>query len=327
MIDIFGLLEQKGYEVKQNSSDPDEFRICCPFCSSRGHSDDDEYKCGFNIRNGLGHCFKCKWSSRSALLTIIHWLTGVKPHWSEVSAVPFTHKTRTAPEPPKFPPDWTLLKDVDDWDPWWGPPRRYIMRRGVTQRQLRIHEIGATREHGKMDRRVVFPVRDEKGKLAGFVGRDWTGEVAKQYRFMNSIGNKVAYNIRLDYPMKRKMVIVCEGIVKALALERATDFQICCAASLGGSSTDIQMAQYKLFDEVVLFPDPDVPGMSGYIGTIRKLTPLTKRVTMIWPWPRKQADEMTTEKILTYLENRRIITDKLVAVLREQIERRTEEQA
>ena len=186
-------------------------------------------------------------------------------------------------------------------DPLWGPPRRYIMKRGVTQKQLRIHEVGATRDDDYYRCRVVFPVRYGK-MLCGFVGRDWTNEQEPKYK--NSRGVKAVYNLRTDYPQGTKMVILFEGVLKALAAERAFDYQICCASSLGYAVTPEQTVELKQFDEVVLFPDPDVPGMKGFLGAAENIGPLVKKVTMVRPWPSKQADDMTSEEILAVVENR-----------------------
>jgi len=316
MIDFFSQLRLHGMDVRQHTSDPDEYKINCPFCLERGRGRDFGYRLGFNIKSGLGHCFRCNWSSRKALVEILRATGSVGSYIDEVRATDFTGETRERPKPVKFPTDWTLLKNVDDDDPLWGPPRRYIMRRGVTQKQLRIHEVGATRDDDYYRCRVVFPVRQGK-MLCGFVGRDWTGE--NQMKYKNSRGVKVVYNLRKDYPEGTKRVILFEGVLKALAGERALAYTVCCAASLGNAVTPGQTLELKEFDEVVLFPDPDLPGIIGFMDCAENMEHLVKRVSMVWPWPKKQADEMSQNEILEVIENRRWVSPVLRLKIRSEM--------
>lgn len=319
MIDLFTWLKQKGVEVRQHASAEGEYKICCPFCVGRSRGPDFRFRLGFNINSGLGHCFRCNWNSRKALLEIMRFFGASGTQLDEIRATPFTQQTRERPKPVKFPSDWTLLQDVDDYDPLWGPQRRYIMKRGVTQKQLKVHEVGATREDSFYYGRVVFPVRYHR-MLCGFVGRDWTGESPVKYK--NSVGDKYVYNVRYKYPEGKKRIIVCEGVLKALAVERATDYQICCAASLGNSMTPLQTRQMMPFEEVILFPDPDIQGMLGYLSINQHLQPLVKNVTMVWPWPEKQADDMSREEIMELLNNRRWFSPLLRLQIRSQMEKR-----
>lgn len=320
MVDFFGILERNGLEVRRHSSDRNEFKICCPYCPEKGRGLDFGFRLGFNIESGLGHCFRCGWSSRKALIEILRKVDSKDFELAEISTQYFSGETRERPKPVKWPGDWTLLKDVEDYDPLWGPPKRYIEKRGVTRKQLRIHEVGATREDNFYLGRVVFPCRDEKGKLCGFVGRDWTGESPLKY--LNSRGNKIAYNVRHDYPQRDERIIVCEGVLKALAVERATEYKVCCASTLGNSITDTQVNQFKVFGEIVLFPDPDVMGMLGYLGVADNLQPVVRKLTMVWPWPEKQADELEPGEILELLENRRWVSPVVRLRLRSEMRRR-----
>lgn len=304
MIDFFTQLALKGIEVREHTTVPDEFKICCIFCLERNHGQDFKFKLGFNVKSGLGHCFRCGWSSKKALLEILR-AVGAE-HFGEIRAEAFTQKTRERPDPVHFPKGFEKLKDVAEDDPLFGPARRYVRRRGITPRQLVMHEIGATVADPEFHHRIVFPVRYDR-LLAGMVGRDWTGRSFLPY--YNSVGNKCAYNVHPEkYEMGTKIIIVSEGVPKALAIERATQYKMVSAATLGNSVTSIQSNQFKQFDEVVLFVDPDVAGMTGYLSVAENLQPLVKKVSMVWPWPEMQADELQDNEIKEFIEARREVT-------------------
>jgi hypothetical protein len=157
--------------------------------------------------------------------------------------------------------------------------------------------------------------------LAGMVGRDWTD--TSSMRYLNTTGNKCAYNVHPEkYPMGRKIIVVAEGITKALAIERATGYQMVCSATLGNSITAIISNQLKEFEEVILFPDPNVAGMVGYLGVADNLQPLTKRVTMVWPWPEMQADEMASTEIMEFIEGRQLVNPILRMKIKSQMRER-----
>lgn len=320
MIDFFTQLSLKGVEVKPHSSVADEFKICCLYCHERNPSfgQDFKFKLGFNIRSGLGHCFRCGWSSKKALLDILRKVGSES--FGEISTIGFTGETRTRPEPVTFPEGFHKLKDISEDHIVFGVARRYLRKRGVTPRQLQMHEIGATVLDKVYHHRIVFPVRYGK-LLAGMVGRDWTGNSFLRYR--NSEGNKCAYNVHPEkYEMGMDVVVVSEGVLKALAIERATHYKMVSASTLGNSITAIQSNQLKEFKEVVLFPDQNVAGMAGYLAVADNLQPLVKKVSMVWPWPEKQADELEDEEIRYLLHNRVEVTPILRMKLRRQMRER-----
>ena len=320
MIDILELLQQQGIEVRQNSSNENEYTMCCMFCGDMGHGPDEKFRLGFNIESGLGHCFNCGWSSRKVLVEIARKLEVGGSELDEIRALPTTRETRTRPKVVELPEGTNFLTDIEWDDPWWEPALKYIRKRGITERQVREKEIAATvgcRDF-RYRYRIIFPVKYE-GELAGFVARDYTGR--KDYRYLNAVGTKVLYNAQADlYPTR--LAILSEGIVKALAIERATRHMLCSAATLGNSLSDIMSNQLRPFEEVVVFPDPDRPGMEGFLGVAANLVPVVKRVTMIWPWPHAQADDMAPNSIRELIRGRRLYTPALEMEIQQEMWRR-----
>lgn len=300
-MDIVTELSSKGIEVRQNSSNPDEINICCPFCVEMGESPDYKFRCGINLESGLGHCFNCGWSSRKAVYELIR-VMGMAELVDQIKVQQFTGKTRTRPKNPKLPEGYVPLWEIEDWDPELARAAQYIRTRGIPESQIRKYEIGATPNTG-MDgsQRIIFPIRLEGGTLAGWTGRDYTGY--KSARYKNMEGTKDMFNARPDlYPTK--LAILSEGIIKALAIERAISDRLCSIAVNGSSISDEQSLQLVKFQEIVVFGDPGGPGVRGMLGIAGSLTTVVARVSIAWPWPDKQADEMTGKEIRARLRSR-----------------------
>lgn len=318
MVDFFEQLALKGIEVREHTTEVDEFKICCLFCQDRQQGKDFKFKLGFNVRSGLGHCFKCGWSSRKVLLDILRKIGSES--FGEIKAESFTGKSRERPENVELPEGYERLKNVASNDPLLGPARRYVRKRGITPRQLSMHEIGATATDPWLHHRIIFPVRYGK-LLAGIVARDWTG--TSKLRYINTTGNKVLYNVHPDrYEKGRSIIVVAEGIPKALAIERATEYRLVSSATMGNHVTSIQSNQLKMFDEVVFFPDPDVQGMTGYLSAADNIQPLVKKVSIVWPWPNEQADDMSDAEIREVLEGRQVVTPLLRMKIKTQMRER-----
>jgi DNA primase len=100
-------------------------------------------------------------------------------------------------------------------------------RRGVTPDELRAVDLAQFTRHGSLidtlRDRVVFPVRGRDGRIAGFIGRDVTGDPrAPKYRnpahtpvFDKSL---ILYRPTLTTPHPEATVVVVEGPLDALAI-------------------------------------------------------------------------------------------------------------
>lgn len=303
MFDVVIELESRGVSVRRNSSREAEFLICCPFCVDANLGPDESFHLGFNILSGKGHCFRCGWKSGAALLHILRRLRIGGSY--DPAQVFYTPEEKEKSEPVRLPVGFEALAELGADDVVFSQAVKYAVRRGITRRQLMEKEIGATITDDRYRYRLIFPVKDAANDLVGFVGRDWTGHHPAKY--MNSMGTtKSVYNARPDkYPCQ--IIVLSEGVTKSLAIERALDYEFCSAASLGNSLTDNQIQQLKDFDEVVLFPDPDKAGMHGYLEMAANLAGI-KKTTMAWPWPKKQADDLTGKEVLEHLKARKKYT-------------------
>src|SRR6266566_501314 len=305
-MNVFDLLMSRGLEVRQSSADDNEYRICCLFCTDMGESPDEKFRCGFNISSGLGHCFNCNWSSRKAILEIVRKLGASDFDLEQVQQTSFTRETRRRSAKVELPDGFELLWKLkrerlarEAWD--------YVRERGITEEQLEKYEIGIAPYDYRFRDRIIFPVRDSEGKLLGFVGRDYTGK--RKPKYLNSQGLKFVYNAN-SKKYKSGWIVLSEGIFKSLAIERATHGKICSAALLGSGATNTQWAEISDFKEVILFPDPDRAGVRGFLGVASYLVSHMK-VSVAFPWPVKQADEMIPAEIRVAILNRRVYSPLL----------------
>jgi hypothetical protein len=287
-------LRAVGLEIHISSSDDNEMKICCPFCVEMGTSPDYRFRCGINLQSGLGHCYNCGWSSKKGFLELIRIFGFSGDLANDIRGTNFTRQTRKRAEPVIMPEGYQLLHEVDLKDEEFGPALKLCFSRGITREQLKRHKIGATIADAKYGYRVIFPIWDQEGLLLGLIGRDWTGQQALKYK--NSTGTKSTWNGK-PYAYPKRLVIISEGIFKALAIERAIDNKFCSASVMGNAITDTQVVQIHGFQEALLFPDPDKAGMTGFLNVAANLRSQFKRVSMAWPWPKKQADELTRAEI------------------------------
>lgn len=290
---LLDVLRSRGVEVRKGRGG--ELTLCCPFCIDRGESQDTRFRLGVNQRTGAAHCYNCGWASKSEGPK---WILIKLGHRSELEQIGYhldPAPEEKPPEPVVLPDGFELLHACDRSDYWARRAYRYIRKRGVSKKQLRQKLIGYTMT-GRFAYRIVFPVLD-KGNLVMVVARDFTGQAKAKY--LNSVGDKYLYNIQ---PADRnresgRSVILSEGILKALKLERLTP--IASASVLGHNLTDIQLNQLKeaKYRTVILWPDPDRPGVVGVTEMASLLIDNGFRVKTLWPLPKAQADELADETV------------------------------
>lgn len=289
-MDFRAALTSRGLEYRDNASRRDEIWICCPYCIERSEGNDNRFRLGVNVVNGKGHCFNCDWRSREAVKNLVTKLIlGSVDNSAEPQVL-----IEDDVEPVKLPEDfWPLWKT--DHDPDFAKVRRYILDRGVTMTQLKRHRVGFCLT-GRYAYRVVFPVR-VLGDLVGLVGRDYTGR--QQPKYLNSTGTKVIYNLPKEPP---DSIVLSEGIIKCLALERTLDLPS--ASLLGHDLTAKQEMMLSDTKTVYLWPDPDPVGMSGFLKVADTLR-ATHDVRLPWPPPDRQADELNGNQITRIFDDMR----------------------
>ncbi|KKL21515.1 hypothetical protein LCGC14_2444690 [marine sediment metagenome] len=298
-------LKRQGYEVRQHGSDTNEIRVCCMFCQQLGHGQDFRFRLGINLKTGQAHCFRCHWKTRD-IYRLIEKQMGRRVR--QPDSVYEAKKTEDAQV--VLPEGFELFFSIDNQE---GAIRTkaldYLHSRGVTDEQIERHHIGFC-SVGRYAWRIVFPIY-HRDKLFTFIGRDFTGR--QEPKFLNRKGAKPLWTSEehgQGMPLD-STVILYEGIFKALAGERCRFFTlgpVIHAATLGSQITDLQLAQLcpQVVKEIVLFPDPDRPGLNGFLKAGRALMAkhYSSGVSVVWPLPQREADEMSGDEVRRCIEGR-----------------------
>lgn len=320
-MDLRIALQSRGVQVIQSPTDHNEIRFNCLFCVERGYTQDFKQRLGINVVKNYGNCFNCGWKSRKAVSIIAKKLS-----LGEIDAR--FQEDQTEPEKVKLPEDFELLAGRLD-SKWKRKAFNYLRDRNVTRSQMVKHKIGFSLS-GRFRYRIIFPVyvpyeglKGKKNKLEGIVARSF---VNKEPRYLNSRGIKSVYNlpdesVRYAYRVGKglkQILVISEGILKCLAIERA--LPVNSIALLGHTMTERQedLIGPDRWDEIVLFPDPDIQGARGFIKVGERLSlkagndDLSMKLSVVWPIPKKQADEMTVEEIKSCFRNREPYTENFV---------------
>jgi 5S rRNA maturation endonuclease (ribonuclease M5) len=260
-------LEAAGIEVRSGAS-AEEIWMCCPFCQERGESPDGRFRLGVNLRSGKAQCFNCQWKGRGD-----YTFSQIQKSLAtgEIEAAQELRKHKHHKEKPFLPNDFERLRKpsrhhtIGDTDYWNDKAYKYVRSRGVSEGQIDRKHIGYSLI-GDMAYRAVFPVY-VKNKLKGLVGRDITGRQEIPYR--NSVGEKTLYNL----PDKgNKTIVLLEGIFDALIVEQAAKgIGIDACALLGHDLADSQIELLQSYRRIILWLDPDEPGVKGIVKIARKL--------------------------------------------------------
>lgn len=267
-------LEAQGIDYKKGSREF-EYKICCPFCSDNRGEIDTEFKFGFNIQTGQGHCFHagCNQAfSRAALHAIIE-----KLELGELVEIQkkVKEKRKTIIQEIQLPDGYERLRrpmnkkiEGDDAEFYLKKAYRYAKFRGLTDEQIKEKKIGYA-EWGEFKYRIIFPVI-YRNKLYGVVGRDFTDSQMLKYK--NSVGIKAIYNIPDN---RAEEAVLTEGVLDALAIERAMeDKYVDSLAVLGASLSEQQLKMLSGYRKFYLWPDPDRGGVKSFLRMVPLLQDL-----------------------------------------------------
>ncbi|HVB21235.1 MAG TPA: DNA primase [Ktedonobacteraceae bacterium] len=159
-------------------------------------------------------------------------------------------------------------------DQSWDGLSRYLLSQGYTERELIHGGLAREREEGKgggvydyFRQRLIFPIRDMRGRVIGFGGRELEGG---QPKYLNSPQtllfekNSVLYALDMarDAIKQAKQVVIVEGYVDAvIAHQYGTKQTVAC---IGSAITEKHIQQLKkLTKQVTLALDPDAAGASA----------------------------------------------------------------
>ena len=165
----------------------------------------------------------------------------------------------------------------------WDMLKRHLIEKGVDENVqveygLLVRKEEAGRSWDRFRDRVIFPIRDWKGRTIGFGGRVLGDEKPK---YLNSPESPVfhkgrelygLYEARVQSKRPERMLIV-EGYMDVVALaQHGVDYAV---ATLGTATTDEHLRRlFRLVDEVVFCFDGDAAGRQAAQRALNTVLPL-----------------------------------------------------
>lgn len=150
-------------------------------------------------------------------------------------------------------------------DTWPELPREYARSRGLTAWQVQRWRVGYA--DGRWDEilnplagRIVFAVRDHAGKPIGYTGRSYTNSKRRYKEPSKREGADLGAVFGEEcWPKHRKVVVVTEGALDALAVER--QYPAMPVAGIYGSELHQgHVNRLSTFGYVLMASDPDKAG-------------------------------------------------------------------
>lgn len=272
----------------------------CPF-----HSDKDP-SWFVDVMKGGHHCFSCK--AGGTLARLVMHVRGV----SMKEAIAFIDGQGKGFEPERVRariafrqaeivrigfrlPAGVYLKPLAEWP---TPFRRYAQdERHITAEQVDRFGLGYALE-GKLQGRIVFPVRDARGRVVSYSARDFTDQLEERYltpheRDGADLDGLFGENL---WPAReaRTVIVVNEGAINALAVDRAASLP---STSIGGSDVRLlHVAKLSTFPLVILLTDPDLAGNKAAQSFRRMLARHTETVRPRLP-KGQDADTMSPDAL------------------------------
>jgi hypothetical protein len=265
MLDFRERLSMHGIRFRVSGSDKAELSINCLFCIKRGYTRDTKRRLGINIKTGEAHCFNCGFKRKKGALKIILAALG------DGEGVVGYEETEDEPKQiPRLPSEFCFLSGCRRRD-LYLLALEYLEQRSISDHQIYEKRLGVCLS-GKYAHRIIFPFY-EKEKLVGFTARGFTNQ-SQIPKYLHSPGLSHPYNIPTK---KRDRAVLSEGVMDALAIERAYSGADS-VALLGHALPDTKLALLLPYKGFILYADPDPTGLIGMALVGERLALLGKSV-------------------------------------------------
>jgi len=264
-VDIPSLLLSLNIEATRTG---DKWKARCP---SGTHSDDnpswDIRDDPGSLKHGLHHCFSCGYEGTTTDLVqkvLEMSTTTVAREWIEKHAMgkPIAAWNLAVNMAPLRKHQFAMPSEVTmlPFGVWLETPSKYVTERGITPAQVERWSVGYA-INGRLNGRIVFPTHNAQGRVVNYTARTFVS-APKRYltpaREENPDFN-VVYGERFwPAPTQRQQVIVTEGVINTLAVERCTPLPVAC---LNGSNPSLgQLSRLSTFSTVIIMTDQDYAG-------------------------------------------------------------------
>lgn len=280
--DIAKVMIKLGIAYRQQG---DELHALCPAHVDRKPS------WSINLHTGQHHCFSCGWGGGVSMLVAkvigrdgMVWDVRDGWEWIRQNGLLVGEGERTldveltlrmSTERPFVLPSMIGAGNMTVWP---TPALRYVQDRRIPGWQIRQYGIGVAID-GRLANRIVFPVRDADKREISYTARTFVGAQPRYLTPQDSENAKQGALFGEQFwpePWKRDRVVVVEGAIKALAVERAVSTYV--AGILGASQArqPIVAAKLATFSEVVVLLDNDEAGEANANTLVGALARHTK---------------------------------------------------
>ncbi len=281
----------------------------CPFHEEPGKHDNWFIRLRGD-RRGQYHCFVCKASG--GLSDLVSHLRGCSLDGAKEWLAAF-HEDDEAPAVVYLATrlevesvgrrEFTLPREVTlrPLEGWVGPAKAYAERRHLTDEQIQRWGIGYA-TIGRLSGRLVMPVRDATGRPWSYMARTFVDHETRYYYPMER--ERPDQDVMFGEQFwagrawrKRTWVVVVEGALNALAVERALGHTLLNVAALGGSDPrPMHVSKLATFGRVLVLTDDDKAGRGAAWELSCQLQRHTnvKRVTL---GEGRDADDVSPEEL------------------------------
>lgn len=216
------------------------------------------------------HCYSCKGSGKLPELVMqvkglpyreaLDWLAALDDGSAEAAPILAVRiQPHVVGRGLRMPPG----VEFPEWRDWIDTPRRYVESRGITAAQVARWGIGYAVD-GPLEGRIVIPTFRAGGVLANYQARSYVGHDVRYLSTPERDHPDLAalWGEHLwPSPDERSTLIVFEGAINGLAIERALDGWMVSLGGLHGSLVDHRRAMKFIgWRSIVIATDPDPAG-------------------------------------------------------------------
>ena len=256
-------------------------------CPNRSHESESTDNWSINTKTGRHSCFVCGTrGSVEGLVAVVLGLTGEWDGGATSAAEWLAGEAEAEPKeelPPRFEvesrvgvvrlfrlPFEVVVAPLGDWP---EPPRRYLLKeRGIPASQVDRWGFGYA-AGGKLAGRVVIVIRDGEGVPANYMARSFSGS-GRKYLYAAK-EERADFDVMFGeehWPVQRAdrgIVLVAEGALKAIALERVSGLPV---AALGGNRVrPLHAVKLSTFRRVVYVRDAGEAGEEAWLDVLAAL--------------------------------------------------------
>lgn len=264
------VLKKLGIEITGRRAN--QLYARCPMHDdlSRHKNGDRNPSWSIEITTGMHHCFSCKYGG--SILQLISekleigefeaklFLDSIEDQTSQVAIDAITVTIKSRKRSSFRLPSEVVFRPFAEWHKM---PARYVLSRRLTPKQIDRWGIGYATQ-GVLQGRIVLPVRNQHNEIVNYAARTFVDD-EKRYlaadarsHFDPSVLFGESRWLEL-YDLKSAFVVVCEGILNALAIERACA-GVAVAALCGSNVHARHIAKLAKFGKIIVATDPDPAG-------------------------------------------------------------------